>query len=460
MTSKKRLVVCCDGTWNEPGNRTNIWRLKNAIAPADPNGCEQWVYYDKGVGTERLERLRGGLLGYGLSRNLLDAYRWLIKHYAVGDEIWCFGFSRGAYTARSLCGFINCVGVMHHRDLQLVDGAYAYYRLTDEQRERSPFRTIMSDIVRYTDTVSIRMLGVFDTVGSLGVPLPYLKWLGNTNVQFHDTELSGIIENAYQALAIDERRGPFRPTLWTLPKDGGEAGQVMVRSAAGEMVEQKVVQVWFPGVHSDIGGGYDDKSFANVTLAWMLDAASSLGLGLRQEYVEREVAPNPLGSLHDSYTGGWRVVNLLPGMTKARPRAVGQKQRHDRGDHRIAGTELLHLSVDIRVRAEAAQLPEAQAPYRPVNVVDSEGKWLDSVGGLGMERRRAVRATGNGSCTIEGTPAELIDISRLGARLRPSAEITVEGQTLRLVMANDGEREARVVWQGDGELGLAFAEAA
>lgn len=458
--SKKRLIVCCDGTWNEPGTRTNVWRLKNAIAPADRDRSEQWVYYDKGVGTERLERLRGGLLGYGLSRNLLDAYRWLIQHFVVGDEIWCFGFSRGAYTARSLCGFINCVGVMHHRDLQLVDDAYAYYRLTDEQRERSSFRTIMSDIVRYTDTVSIRMLGVFDTVGSLGVPLPYLKWLGNTNVQFHDTELSDIIENAYQALAIDERRGPFQPALWTLPKDGGEAGPVMVRSATGELVEQKVVQVWFPGVHSDIGGGYDDKGFANVTLAWMLDAAESLGLGLRQEYVEREVVPNPLGSLHDSYTSGWGVVNLLPGMTKSGPRAVGQKQRDERGENRIAGAEMLHLSLEARVRAEAVQLPEAQGPYRPVNIVDSEGKRLDSVGGLEIERRRAVRATGDGGCTLEGAPAELIDISRLGARLKPAAEVAVDGQSLRLVTAKDGERKARVVWQRDGELGLAFAEVA
>ena len=460
---RKRLVVCCDGTWNEPATRTNIWRLKNAIASrevlADRSEIPQWVYYDAGVGTERRNRLMGGMFGKGLLRNIKEAYRFLAEAYDEGDEIWCFGFSRGAYTARSLCGFLGSAGLLRHRDLGLLDAAFEYYRLPAAERAASRFGRIRDDLHLHTKEkcLSVRLLGVFDTVGALGVPLPWLKALTQwRKVEFHDTELSSLIENACQALAIDERRGPFQPTLWT-----GEPGEA--RACDGRMVPQRVVQAWFAGVHSDVGGGNDEKVYADVTLDWMLDVARSLGLVLREDYVERQLGPDHLAPLHESCTSGWRLAELLPGFTKSGPRLIGNGQRRARAERPIAATEVLHWTALARAATAEARLPSGRAPYWPDNLCDGAGGLQASLADLGQEKRRAARRPLDEVCTLDGRAAELVDLSRAGARVRLAAGTPpppADPETLLLVSRTIGARHGRIVWRRQGLLGLRFEAAA
>src|SRR3954447_8100070 len=218
----KRLVLCCDGTWNRPDETregipapTNVAKIEMAVARQDGPGTQQLVHYEEGVGTQRFERIRGGAFGYGLTRNILNCYRWLVENYEPGDELFLFGFSRGAYTARSTVGLVRNAGILQRQHLDRVDDAYRLYR--DPHKESEP-AGIAAEIFRreysHPDT-TIRFVGVWDTVGSLGIPIDakHLPILTN-HWTFHDTTLSHWVLNAFQALAIDERRGPFKPTLW------------------------------------------------------------------------------------------------------------------------------------------------------------------------------------------------------------------------------------------------------
>jgi uncharacterized protein (DUF2235 family) len=290
----KRLVVCCDGTWNTPDQQcpTNVTKLALAVAAQDRDGKEQRTFYHRGVGTNRWERIGGGAFGIGLSRDVREVYRFLVLNYDPGDELFFFGFSRGAFTARSAAGFVRNAGILRREHADRVDEAYALYR--DKGDAKKP-RGVEATLFRrsYSHQTRIRFIGVWDTVGALGVPLDGLRLVNvfNRRFQFHDTELSSTVDAAFQALAIDERRGPFKPTIWKKQADAPDA--------------QQVEQVWFAGVHSDIGGGYPDNGLSDLSLTWMFDRARSCGLALKPEI---PVAPDPLGKLNDSLTGIYRFI--------------------------------------------------------------------------------------------------------------------------------------------------------
>lgn len=311
----KRLVICCDGTWNSPdqvrGNGpapTNVVKMALAVAPFDSAGREQRTLYHRGIGTHRWERVRGGVFGFGLSRDVRNVYRFLVRNFEPGDEIFLFGFSRGAYIARSAAGLVRNCGILRAEQADRLDEAYALYR---SRAGRTNPRAIEAQLFRrsYAHETRIRFIGVWDTVGALGIPFSGLRLVNliNRRWQFHDTELSPDIDAAYQALAIDERRGPFRPAIWTHSGD-----------ADGQVCEQ----VWFAGAHSDIGGGCADPTLAEISLLWMADRARSRGLGLRpdvfvplvagaeqQRCTGRFVAPDPNGPLHESRTGFYRLLS-------------------------------------------------------------------------------------------------------------------------------------------------------
>src|SRR5664279_246513 len=213
----KRLVVCCDGTWNTPDelNRgksapTNVTKLALAVSSRDAAGVEQRMFYHPGVGTKRSERIRGGAFGLGLSRDVRDVYRFLVANFEPGAEIFFFGFSRGAFTARSAAGSVRNSGILRPEHADRVEDAYALYR----NREAHP-RGIEARLFRrsYSYETRIRFIGVWDTVGALGIPLSGLRFVNflNRGTQFHDTDLSTTVDAAFQALAIDEKRQPFRP---------------------------------------------------------------------------------------------------------------------------------------------------------------------------------------------------------------------------------------------------------
>ncbi len=298
----KRLVVCCDGTWNTPDQQcdgrpcqTNVTKVARAVADRADDGLEQLVLYERGVGTSRTERIRGGAFGVGLSRGVQAVYRFLVQHFEPGDEVFFFGFSRGAYMARSAAGLIRSAGILRRENAERVTQAYALYR----ERSVRP-RDVEAELFRRSFSHPegpIRFIGVWDTVGALGIP-----WSGvpaidrfNRRWQFHDTRLSSIVQHAYQALAIDEVRKPFAPAVWQQQDDAAD---------------QTLEQVWFSGVHSDVGGGYADTGLSDLPLRWMMERAAVCGLTLRAEAVV--TGPNPLGVMHDSRKGFYRLVPPAP----------------------------------------------------------------------------------------------------------------------------------------------------
>ncbi|MEU2032627.1 DUF2235 domain-containing protein [Nocardia amamiensis] len=312
----KSLVVCCDGTWNSPDQQspTNVTKISLAIAPTDHSGREQRTFYHLGVGTNRWERMRGGAFGFGLSRDVRDTYRFLVQNFDPGDQLFFFGFSRGAFTARSTAGFVRNCGILRREHYDRVDEAYGLYR---SKSSKTHPRGIEATLFRrsYSHETRIRFIGVWDTVGSLGIPLDGLGLvkLINRRWEFHDTKLSRSVDAAFQALAIDEKRGPHRPALWTPQEDSPEG--------------QRVEQVWFAGVHSDVGGGYPTHEISDIPLLWMVDRARGCGLAFRPDAfthrasggadpstndemmgVRTAVHPDPLGELHESRKGAYRMI--------------------------------------------------------------------------------------------------------------------------------------------------------
>ncbi|MDW8371966.1 MAG: DUF2235 domain-containing protein, partial [Geminicoccaceae bacterium] len=221
--SARHLLVCCDGTWNAPASRTNVWQIYEfvlercgvrASRPAEercedearlPDGSELFAFYQTGVGTEPGEQITGGVFGWGLSRKVANAYAFLARHWRAGDRIHLVGFSRGAFIVRSLSGVIGRIGLLPADTSR--EEIYAAVRAS--QKGGSPKRGDRFPTIRF--------LGVFDTVGALGIPVPDLAWLNHRLhlARFRDTELSPVVEQACQALAIDERRGSFRPVVWS-----------------------------------------------------------------------------------------------------------------------------------------------------------------------------------------------------------------------------------------------------
>ena len=298
----KRLVICCDGTWNEPdqsvdGNAadetelTNVLNVVRGLAPVDGNQVPQVVYYDTGVGTQGMaDKYIGGGLGSGMSANIRQAYRFIANNYHEGDELFLFGFSRGAYTVRSLAGFIGVVGLLSKENLRLLPEAYSLYRLPPSKRAGSMVERRLKEVGEPSRIPTpIKFIGVWDTVGALGAPTPLLGRLTRNRVSFHNTHLGKDVEHAYQALAVDERRRPFQPVLWTGAPVNGQAIQ----------------QAWFAGVHSNIGGGYRDTGLSSIALAWMAGRAASHGLEFAGAIAGISPPAADQGRLEDPFSAGY-----------------------------------------------------------------------------------------------------------------------------------------------------------
>lgn len=355
----KRIVLCCDGTWNsndKSDKATNVWKLCGLVLPRDGAGVEQAKRYYEGVGSRRFERFRGGALGWGLSRTIQNAYLDLVQLFAPGDELFLFGFSRGAYTARSLGGLIRNAGILKREHAGQADAAYELYR--DRDPGSAPRGKLAQDFrSRFSHETRIRFIGVWDTVGSLGIPkigLGLVNALFRWRRSFHDVDLSTTVDFAYQALAIDERRGPFRPAIWRQQPD-----------AVGQTVEQ----VWFAGVHSDVGGGYPEAGLSDLALLWMLDRAAAVGLAFDGDRIAREVAPDRLAPAHDSLTTFYRALDwAAPLMRIERARAAYRRIGARRDGHESVASSV--------VERRAAMRP----PYDPPNVrsyFDADGKITD-----------------------------------------------------------------------------------
>lgn len=337
----RRLVVCCDGTWNKPDQLTggggppdphrapaqdestekvkklvegvraptHVTKVALAISDSDADDHRQILHYEKGVGSRPGEHLLGGAFGVGLSRNIQSCYRFLVRNYEPGDELYFFGFSRGAFAARSLAGLVRNSGILRPEYEDRIGDAYDLYR---SRGAGAHPRGIEAEIFRKmcSRTPHIKFIGVWDTVGALGIPLNgalLIPWI-NRRWTFHDTELSSYVDAAYQALAIDEHRGQFKPTLWKQdPKDAPH---------------QVLEQVWFAGAHCDVGGGYRQSEVSEIPLLWMVDRARKHGLAFSSDHLQiaegecdeadrllgKCLSPNALGAIHESRARFYKVI--------------------------------------------------------------------------------------------------------------------------------------------------------
>jgi uncharacterized protein (DUF2235 family) len=309
----KRLVLCCDGTWNSPvrSSVSNIEKIARSVHTGiGPDGIQQMVFSVEGVGARgyRVDALLGGAFGYGLSRNVVAGYRDLALNYEPDDEIYVFGFSRGAYTARSVAGMIAAVGLLTADALAQRSAGNLLAEAEALYRDHSPGRRerISAFHEHCYPQVPITFLGVFDTVGALGVP-----GITRPRSKFHDVRLSSMVQCARQALAIDERRLTFEPCLWDVPADDDRPGGVK--------------QVWFPGAHSDVGGGNTSSGLSDVALLWMMGEAAACGLTFYPDRVlaQLDAAADLVGHFTPRLT--YRLLNTVK-RVRRRPRFKGTRR--------------------------------------------------------------------------------------------------------------------------------------
>lgn len=305
MGNARNLIIGCDGTWNDTDESalTNVAKLLNACAAKN-----QVTHYEEGVGTAYWEALPGGIYGKGLDRQILGAYRFLHKRFADADcerednKVFIFGFSRGAYAARRLAGLIAHCGIPAKAgDVQL---AWQLYLRRDLLSTKE-----LKDKGRLFD-ISVEMLGVWDTVKT------------TTDEDFNDYKLPACVVKGYHAMAIDEKRTFFPVLKWD--------------------AEERANQIWFSGVHSDVGGGYGECGLSDIALHWMIDQACKHGLRVKASAVN-SLKEDPCGMLHDSYDGIWKAFG-----TSLRP---------------IADVERVHVSTKERI--------EKLADYNPPNLSEN-----------------------------------------------------------------------------------------
>ncbi|VVO61645.1 DUF2235 domain-containing protein [Pseudomonas fluorescens] len=382
------IVICCDGTWNTPDQLdkgvpapTNVVRLHNAVAETDNEGARQEKYYHPGVGTSGKwwDKAIGGGTGAGLDDNIKSAYQKLCYSYKLDSDIYLFGFSRGAYTVRSLCGFITSCGLLKISDLEPAE----VWRRIDHLL-RLGYRRKLEDRADWEDLdwkfhneagaqIPIRFIGVWDTVGALGIPddMALLNLLDDRNrYTFHDTTLHHSVKTARHAVAIDERRATFQPTLW-----------------ADVPAAQDVKQLWFPGVHSDVGGGYHESGLADGALKWMIEEASKCGLQFNTAI--KQIKPDHHDMMHDSCDG---VFSLLPTQPRSIANFVNQPdQFHDSALQRLDDPPITQhpyrLSRLIAPEAPMALDISARLPWNETGIwleagvaytFTASGEWLDS----------------------------------------------------------------------------------
>lgn len=367
----KSIVLFSDGTGNSSAKlfKTNVWRMYEAVDLDDGvAGTEQIVHYDEGVGNSGIRPLAalGAVFGIGLKRNVLDLYKFLSRNYRPGDRIYAFGFSRGAFTIRMLIGLINKEGVIPYRseaDLahQAADAFRSYLRGRNPRfypmRAVVPFwRMLVRGYLwlwrkvwrqRHYDREAnhrpeVRFVGVWDTVAAYGGPITEIvrgfdDWI--RPLTFKDRKLPEIVEVARHALALDDERDAFQPLPWDEPPDTDR---------------DRLQQVWFAGMHADVGGGYPDDSLAYVSLAWMMEEAAAAGLKLRADkQAEVERVANAYGPIHDSRSGLGSYYRYQPRTLGAyiEPPAPGTQSMRDPEfkDQGIGHRPWVHESVLCRI---------------------------------------------------------------------------------------------------------------
>ena len=388
----KRLVVCCDGTWNKPDNEaiTNVEKLARTVQ-SDPNataGAYQLVYYVSGVGagSYTVDRLLGGAFGFGLFHNVIACYRFLAQNYEPGDEIFIIGFSRGAYTARSVAGMLGRVGLLTKVSLveeRLPAAVHMYQRI--DMPEGAFGESVDEFKHDHCHPATVTFLGVFDTVGALGVP-----GLKRLTPRFHDVQLSGQVLRARHALAVDETRLKFAPTFWEAAEDPPGA----------PTEDERVKQVWFEGAHSDVGGGYRETGLSDTSLLWMAREAHDAGLVFDVPLLTHYVNCGSDPIRHNPLTGMYKVDNLVLG-AKMKVSMEKRVNAFSGGLRRLTNERALSVRV-----ASSAVTHFREGGYEPVNLKAFAG----ATNGFGDIVEPVTALPENGvDLTVLGSPAATAD---------------------------------------------------
>ena len=326
----KNIVVFSDGTGQEGGrgNNTNVYKLFNMV---EDRTDKQIAFYDRGLGTG-WRKVSGTVAGMGISKNIRECYEFIFNNFKAGDQVYLIGFSRGATTVRSLSGLIHLFGILPQSRPELIKRAYKIYKIRDRAKRKARAEALIRK--HHTMWCRITFLGVWDTVAALGLPIKSLDIILDKiplfRHKYHDLSLSESVENGYHALAIDDERLTFHPTLWDADVKPG----------------QSVRQVWFCGMHTDVGGGYAEQGLSDIALRWMIDRAKEHGLRIYDGH-KVQIHPNPDGTMHDS-RGTWMT------------RKYRRKQRS--WDSTTHGKPVVHASVTMRT---LNQSNGKQPPYKP-----------------------------------------------------------------------------------------------
>jgi uncharacterized protein (DUF2235 family) len=371
----KRIALFLDGTWNTVKSNTNVWRMKSLCI----NTADQITYYSAGVGTLFGQRLIGGMFGYGLDQEVIQAYMWLMAQYDEGDRIFIFGFSRGAFTARSLAGLISKCGLLKSGSPVSITQLYDRYKKgTSPHTIRELAHVKASDlkpedhlIAKYSMAVPIWFQGVWDTVGALGVPFGEIPFISRSNYGFLETDLRINDTRAFHALAIDEHRPDFTPTLWTRSVKKGAGPSDTYPPRPLDQVEQR----WFVGAHADVGGGYENGMLAQIPLNWLMQKAGSHGLVFKGEMsIDGTEFQSPI---HDSFSEMAHGVYKLSKFGVRYFRTVGAGPIEDGDSITTTINETIDASVFERYRNDTS--------YRPRNIrawaskAEKSGVSIDSI---------------------------------------------------------------------------------
>ena len=376
----KNIVLLLDGTSNEiGGDRTNVLRLYGALK----RSADQSVFYDPGVGTFGMEgmltrvrswfKIRAGLaLGLGIDDNVLEAYRFLVSSYEPGDTIFAFGFSRGAYTVRLLTGFIRMIGLISEDQLNLLPYAYRAYKRLDVSGgfdgEIKHYQKVLQ-----ARQIRIHFVGLWDTVSSVFEPRPSGFWLQLKQQPY--TNQNDRIAIVRHAVAIDERRSMFRPSLWT---PGQKYDYWSETDGAFKQKDQDFREVWFAGCHGDVGGGNpEEKSgLAKVALEWIFNEACANGIAPEPESAAKliwgrdtsdYIPPDPCAPINESLKGFfWRCIECLPrraSKTSSRTWRIGKYYIPFGERRRIDPSAMIHVSV--KTRREKTDYNPPNLPEKP-----------------------------------------------------------------------------------------------
>ncbi len=340
---KKRIVICADGTWSRPEKDlkkdfpTNVLKLSRAIKPIGSDGISQQVLYDWGVGSY-YDSFAGGITGKGLHKNIMDDYRYIVQNYSQGDEIYLFGFSRGAYTIRCLCGMINNCGIIKRSDANLIEKAFKHYKKSGKDFAPNGKKSMEFRNKHSHESREVKFVGVWDTVGAMGIPISFLG-LFDSDDEFYDTKIGKNVRIARHALAIDELRSDFEPTIWK------------------QRDNMDLKQVWFSGAHSNIGGSYkpdkkDGSLLSDNSLKWMIKEVQNVGLTIESHLINK-IIPNPNSKLHNSRSSFYRL-----------------KRKFYRDIDHKNGPILIHKSVKERWDEDLKYRPENLVEYLNDKVAD------------------------------------------------------------------------------------------